>query len=182
MSRIRVHDLESAPPQALPHLEQYLKTSPTGRILNLHGAMAHAPIVLEMYARMRSTVEEFGELDGKAQWAAMLAVAAVDQSDYSGTLYAFLGRRAGLSETQIRNISTGRDCGDESIEALVRVAREAASKYGRVSQQTWFAALHAGWSEEQLGALFAHLALAHFLDYFVNYSEVESDLLQPANS
>ncbi len=176
MSRLYVHDIESAPIQARPHLTQYIETSPTGKILNLHGAMAHAPIVLEMYARMRSTVEEYGELDGRALWAAMLAVATIHQSAYSANLYAGLGRRYGLTEEQIRAITQGGRAGDNAIDALIAVAREAVSNHGRVTVQVWNEAVATGWSDRQLGELFAALGLALFVDYFVNYSEVENDL------
>jgi alkylhydroperoxidase/carboxymuconolactone decarboxylase family protein YurZ len=182
MSRLHVHDLESAPVDALPHLERYIKTSPTGKILNLHGAMAHAPIVLEMYARMRNTIEDFGEFDGRTQWAAMLAVATVDRSAYSATLYAALGRHHGLTDEEIRDISEGVRTGDDALDAIVAVAHDAAASCGHVTLQTWNAALAAGWSEKQLGQLFAYLGLALFIDYFVNYSEVDNDLRRPVEA
>ena len=182
MSRFTIHDLDSAPVEARKHLEQYIKTSPTGQILNLHGAMAHAPIVLEMYARMRSTMEDMGQLDSRAQWAAMLAVASVDRSSYSATLYAMLARRYGLTDKETRDITEGADSGDAALDALVRVAREIVSNNGRVNAQTWNGALAAGWSDVQLGQLFASVGLAVFLDYFVNYSEVESDLQKPVGA
>lgn len=182
MSRLHVHDIETAPIEARTHLARYLKTSPTGNVLNLHGAMAHVPIVLEMYARMRSALEEMAELDGKVQWAAMLAVGSIDRSEYSASLYALLGRRHGLSDEQIREITEGRSCGDGTLDALIAVAREAASTSGHVTTPTWNAALAAGWTDVQLGQLFACLGLALFLDYFVNYSEVESDLRRPVEA
>ena len=182
MSRLNVQNLESAPVEALPHLRQYIKTSPTGKLLNLHGAMASAPIVLEMYARMRNTIEEFGALDGRAQWAAMLAVAVVNGSAYSATLYAGLGRRYGLTSEQIQDIRNGVPTGDDALDAIVAVAREAAASHGRVALPTWNEALAAGWSEKQLGEHFAYFALALFIDYFVNYGEVENDLRVPVEA
>ena len=182
MSRLNVQDIENAPAQAQPRLRQYLKTSPTGKVLNLHGAMAYAPIVLEMYARMRQTIEEFGELDGRAQWAAMLAVATVNRSEYSATLYAALGRQHGLTEKQIQDIRAGERTGDEALDAIVALAHEAAASNGRITPQTWNDALAAGWSDKQLGEFFAYFGLALFIDYFVNYSAVENDLRMPVEA
>lgn len=47
MTRIPGHTVEDAPKASRPLLEEMLRSSPTGRLLNVHAQMAHAPAVLE---------------------------------------------------------------------------------------------------------------------------------------
>jgi hypothetical protein len=48
MTRIPSHTVEDAPPASRPLLEDMLQFSPTGRLLNMHAQMAHAPVVLDV--------------------------------------------------------------------------------------------------------------------------------------
>jgi hypothetical protein len=50
MTRIPTHSIEDAPEASRPLLEDMLQFSPTGRLLNMHAQMAHAPAVLDAYA------------------------------------------------------------------------------------------------------------------------------------
>ena len=45
MTRIPSHTIEDAPEASRPLLEDMLQFSPTGRLLNMHAQMAHAPAV-----------------------------------------------------------------------------------------------------------------------------------------
>ncbi len=58
MSRIPSHTIEDAPPAARPLLHDMLQFSPTGRPLNLHAQLAHAPAVLEAYVAMRKATAQ----------------------------------------------------------------------------------------------------------------------------
>jgi hypothetical protein len=49
MTRIPSHSIEDAPRAARSLLAEMVQFSPTGRLLNLHAQMAHAPTVLEAY-------------------------------------------------------------------------------------------------------------------------------------
>src|SRR5207247_10589109 len=49
MTRIPSHSIEDAPAAARSLLAEMVQFSPTGRLLNLHAQMAHAPAVLEAY-------------------------------------------------------------------------------------------------------------------------------------
>jgi len=53
MTRIPSHSIEDAPQAARSLLAEMVQFSPTGRLLNLHAQMAHAPAVLEAYVSIR---------------------------------------------------------------------------------------------------------------------------------
>ena len=56
MSRIPSHTIADAPEASRPLLADMVQFSPTGRLLNLHAQMAHAPAVLEAYVSLRRTM------------------------------------------------------------------------------------------------------------------------------
>ena len=49
MTRIYRHTIADAPGAARPLLEGFVPSSPTGKPLNLHGQMAHSPLVLAVF-------------------------------------------------------------------------------------------------------------------------------------
>ncbi len=48
-------------------------------VLNIHGAMAHSPAVLETYVAIQSALQDKGTLDRKLREVVALAVANVDE-------------------------------------------------------------------------------------------------------
>jgi hypothetical protein len=63
VTRIPAHTIENAPAASRPILERVIQFSPTGRLLNLHGQMAHSPAVLAAYTSIRQATDEHGTLD-----------------------------------------------------------------------------------------------------------------------
>jgi alkylhydroperoxidase family enzyme len=51
-------------------------------VLNIHGAMAHAPAALESYAAIQQVLQDQGTFDVKTREAIALAVANVDECSY----------------------------------------------------------------------------------------------------
>ncbi len=54
MTRIPSHTVQDAPAASRALLEDMLQFSPTGRLLNMHAQMAHAPAVLDAYTSISS--------------------------------------------------------------------------------------------------------------------------------
>ena len=63
MSRIPSHTIADAPEASRPLLADMVQFSPTGRLLNMHAQMAHAPAVLEAYVSLRRATAAHGTLD-----------------------------------------------------------------------------------------------------------------------
>ena len=95
MSRIPSHTIEDAPAAARPLLEGLLQFSPTGRPLNLHAQMAHAPAVLEAYVGIRRATSGAGSLDQPTRVAVMLASAVAADSQYTLAILSMLALRSG---------------------------------------------------------------------------------------
>jgi len=76
----------------------------------------------------------------------------------------------------VQALRDGRPLGEDKIDTLVGVVREATTRSGRVSDATWQRAADCGWSSDQLTEAFAFMALTVFTAYFVNYAQTPMDL------
>jgi len=154
MARIPTHTIEDAPAAARQLLAEMIQFSPTGRLLNMHAQMAHAPAVLEAYVSIRRATARHGTLDQKARTALMLVAAAADASPYALAIISLLALRLGWREDQVKALLAGQAVGEDKLDA---------------------AAGH-GWSDEQLAEAFAYLGLTVFTSYFLNYAATELDV------
>jgi hypothetical protein len=60
MTRIPSHTIEDAPEASRELLADMVQFSPTGRLLNMHAQMAHAPAVLAAYTSIRRATGQLG--------------------------------------------------------------------------------------------------------------------------
>jgi hypothetical protein len=176
MIRIPSHTIEDAPEASRPLLKNVIQFSPTGRLLNLHAQMAHSPAVLSAYVSIRQATDAHGALDFPVRSALMLATAGATHSEYAQAIMATLAERAGWSKHQLSALRDGGSLGDDKIDSIVGVVREAAAHAGRVGDITWDRAVACGWSDEQLAEAFAYLGLTVFTGYFLNYARTALDL------
>ncbi|UQA91949.1 carboxymuconolactone decarboxylase family protein [Streptomyces halobius] len=174
MSRIPVHTVDSAPEAGRETLSKLAKRF--GKVLNIHGEMAHAPVVLETYAAMNAAITRHGTFDARTREAIALAVGAVDHCSYCQAAHTLSAKAAGLTEEQTVAIRRGAADFDDPLDALVRVVREIAGEIGEVSDDTWTRAREAGWSDAQLTEAFAHVAVNMFTNYFNHYARTDLDV------
>lgn len=173
MTRIPVHSVDSAPEgsrDALKSLEAQF-----GKVLNIHGAMAHSPAVLETYVAIQSALEDKAALDKRLREVVALAVANVDGCSYCQAAHTLGGTAAGLSQEETIAIRRGT-VDDPRLQALVTLVREQAGNVGHVKDSTWQAALDAGWSDAELTETSAVVALNLFTNYFNHLVQTDLDL------
>src|SRR5215475_451520 len=101
MTRIPSHSVADAPEASRALLEEMIQFSPTGRPLNMHAQMAHAPAVLTAYVSIRRATAQLGTLDQRARTALMLASAAADASPYALAIVSLLALRSGWQPHQV---------------------------------------------------------------------------------
>ncbi len=173
MARIPVHTVDSAPEGSRDTLKQL--EGKYGKVLNIHGAMAHAPAVLETYAAIQQVLQDRGALDARTREAIALAVANVDRCEYCQAAHTLAGKAAGLTEAETVAVRRG-DLDDLKLATLVTLVREQAGNVGHVQDATWQAALDAGWSDADLAETSAVVALNLFTNYFNHLVGTELDL------
>jgi hypothetical protein len=176
VNRIPSHTIEDAPEASRALLQNVIQFSPTGRLLNLHAQMANSPAVLSAYVSIRQATDAHGTLDFPVRSALMLATAGATHSEYAKAITATLAERAGWSKHQLSALRDGGSLGDDKIDSIVGVVREAAAHAGRVGDIAWERAVACGWSDEQLTEAFAYLGLTVFTGYFLNYARTALDL------
>jgi AhpD family alkylhydroperoxidase len=146
-----------------------------GMTPNIYGQMAHAPVVINGLGALGRAIEEHSTLGRKARETIALAVAAANHCDYCQAAHTLAGEAAGLTRDETVRIRRG-DVEDPKLRSLAGVAREAAERTGSVTDQTWQAALDAGWSDAELADAFAAIALNLATTYFTHYAGTELDL------
>ena len=176
MTRIPSHTIEDAPLASRDLLADMVQFSPTGRLLNMHAQMAHAPAVLAAYTSIRRATGEQGTLDQRLRTGLMLATATTAGSEYALAIITLLAQRSGWQPGQIAALRSGAKVGERRADALIAVVREAAANSGRVSDPTWEDAVAAGCTDNNLAEAFAYLGLAVFTAYFLNYADTELDV------
>lgn len=174
MPRTPVHDVETAPPASREALKE-LEAS-KGKLLNIFGAMAHAPAVLNGFAALEGALVEHGTLTGGQKQAIRLAVAGYQDCHYCQSAYTLAAKAAGLTEEQTVELRDGRASFDPALDALVRLAVEAFDRRGHVRDATWQQALDAGWRDDQLLEAFANVARTFLTSGFNHLVGTELDV------
>ena len=173
MTRIPVHTVESAPAASRDTLKGL--EAQFGKVLNIHGAMAHSPVVLDAYASLQHSISELGTFDGKTREAIALTVAAIDQCSYCQAAHTAGGKAAGLSEQDTIDARRATSS-DPQLAALLAVVKEQMTDLGNVTDATWQAALDAGWTDAQLAESTVVVALNILTNFFNHTVQTELDL------
>lgn len=125
---------------------------------------------------MTQAIASYGRFNGRTGEATALAVGNVDGCDYCRAAHTLSAIRAGFEQNQtIGNTAGGIDF-DDTLAALLAMAREVAGEVGDVSDANRKCALAAGWSEHELVEAFGHLDANLFTDDFNHYARPELDV------
>jgi len=174
MPRIPVHTVDSAPEEsrdALKGLQANL-----GKVLTIHGGMAHSPAVLQSYVALQQVIGDYGTFDARTRETIALVVGNVDHCGYCQSAHTMGAKAAGLTEQQTVAVRENRVDFDPKLAALLALAREVAGNVGHVQDGTWQAALDAGWTDAQLTEVAVHVSLNLFTNYFNHLVQTELDL------
>src|SRR5207249_12236842 len=128
-----------------------------GQLSNFLGVLAGAPAVLRAYARFRSELRQ-GALPLKSQQRVALAVAEHGRSEYSLATLLRTARDAGLGLDEIA-LARRFESKDEREAALLRFARGLLDEPGAPPLHLLEEAREAGFTDEQLLEVIAHVAL-----------------------
>jgi len=175
MTRIPVHTVEDAPADAQEGLRGLKEKF--GKVLNIHGEMAHSPALLGSYLGIEGALAEHGTFDGRTREAIALVSGATNDCGYCQAAHTAGAQAAGWSEDETVSLRSGSPVDpDGGLDALLAVAKETVAEVGHVEESTWQRALDAGWTTEQLGALFGHVRGNLFTNFFHHYAHTELDL------
>jgi alkylhydroperoxidase family enzyme len=170
-SRFQVHDELTAPERSLPVLKGALAGG--GQLSNFVGVLAGSPAALRAYARFRSELRH-GALPWATQQRIALAVAEHQQSEYALSTLQRTAREAGLGLDEIA-LAREFDSREEREATLLRFVKSLLESEGPPPLHVHEEAREAGWSDEQVMEIVAHVALASFGNLVTRAGDVPID-------
>lgn len=173
MSRLSVPNLES---DAGPSGQVYAQIKKAiGSVPNTFAAIAaHGPAALKAVLAA-DTVLASGSLSKRDQETIKLIVSGVAGCDYCVAAHSVLGKLAGLTPDELKNIRDRRATGDEKRDALIRFVRKLAQSSGTVSDEEFAAIKAAGYSDAQLVEISLAFATTVFTNVFNRINDTEID-------
>ncbi|UUZ76685.1 peroxidase-related enzyme [Polaromonas sp. P1(28)-13] len=161
MTRIALVDPSAASGERKSLLEQI--HAAFGATPNMFRAVAHSP------AALKSMWGAFGALGGgviNAKLGEQIAVAVADSNacEYCLAAHTALGRKAGASVEEMHAAQSG-ESSDPKTAAALRFALKLVSARGQVSDADVQAVRAAGFSDEEVVEILAHVALNLFTNY-----------------
>lgn len=175
MTRVTLHDLDSVPTHSADALKKHTERM-GGKTLNIFAAMANSPTVLNLYTAAEDLLQEHSTLDGKTREALHLTIANVNGCSYCQAAYTGTAKMQGFSTDEAKDIRRGALPDDPKLTALLTVARELAGHKGEVADDTWNAALDAGWDEVAILDAYAEVIRTTLTNWFNHLVHTDQDL------
>ena len=143
MARVPYLDLKDLPPEHQDLL---------ARRANIYRALAHSPNGLRAFSTLGGFIRFKSKLDPRLRELAILMVGYLTRSPYEWSHHVEIGRRFGVSDTDIRALMDEAAGRPSDLEPLAKTVLKAASEMTRdlaVSDAT-FAELRAGLDNERI--------------------------------
>lgn len=148
-----------------------------GMVPNMMRTMGNSPAVLNGYLSFSGALGE-SSIGGKLGELIALTVANVNSCDYCNAAHSFIGQKlVGIDNVTIELAKIGRSK-DEKIQAALTFAKTVVIKKGNVSEADVDAVKKAGYAEDAIAEIIAHVALNIFTNYFNNAAGVKVDFPQ----
>jgi AhpD family alkylhydroperoxidase len=147
-----------------------------GRVINIFGAMANSPALMEMYDAVESHLAKTSNLDNAVRQAIHLTVAAVNDCGYCQAAYTGAAKRAGFEVDETLQIRRGNLEDDPRLNALPALVRQIADNRGYVDESVWSATLEAGWTTEEILDAYAEVVRTILTNYFNHMVGTDLDL------
>jgi uncharacterized peroxidase-related enzyme len=144
-----------------------------GVVPNMMRTMAQSPVVLDAYLAFGAALRK-GQLPASLQEQLALTVAEANACDYCLSAHSALGRGAGLSSEAIAASRDGR-ASDAGAAAALQFARALIDRRGDVTDQDFARVRAAGFGDDAIAEIIAHVALNVFTNYFNRAARTEID-------
>lgn len=172
MSRLPTIASEQANPQQA-ELFAAVK-SKLGRVPNLLRGLGNSTAALRGYLELSGALSGGQGLDAKQREIVALTVAQANDCEYCLAAHSTIGKMVGLSPEAIA-AARRADGLDDSHRALARFVEAVVQSRGRVSDEQLEAFRAAGFDDEAVTEVVAHIALNVFTNYFNNLAETDVD-------
>lgn len=144
-----------------------------GMVPNLVSTMARSPAVAQAYLGFAQTLAG-GSLPASLREQISLVVSEINQCNYCLSAHSFLGRKAGLSESDVLDARQGTAPDEKATAALV-FARRIVEDRGQVSDEDVEEARRVGYTDGEIAEIVANVVLNIFTNYFNTVAGTEID-------
>ncbi len=177
MKQFTKHTLESAPEEAIDHLQYAEKKY--GMLPNLIRYMASAPPALEGYMNLFNTFSKTSFSAGE-QHLILLAVSIVNQCDYCTAAHSRAAKAAGADIGMINTIRKGVKTGDSRIDTLIAFTKLIVEKKGFIEKENLEEFYAAGFEPENVLEIIVGVSLKTLSNYINHITEnVINEELKP---
>lgn len=171
--RVPIHSPEEAPEGSRDALKGL--TERLGGTLNIFGAMAESPALLNAYAGMEQALRDHSGLGEKTRQAIHLRISRLNDCDYCRAAYRAACEQAGWSAEEIAAIATGDADFDVQLDALLGFVTALVQDEGWVDDTTWEAAKDAGWTDRELLDAYAEVPRTIMTNWFNHMMDTPLD-------
>lgn len=168
-----IQTLETVSDDMKPLLEGVQKKF--GKIPNIVGTMANAPVTLQNYMMLGANFAKAG-FKPVEQQIIFLAISVENRCDYCTAAHS-IALKSGfkLPADKVSAIRVNQATGDTKYDALIQTVRELVSQKGRLSAKTRRAFLEEGYSKTQLVDLLSAIAMKTLTNYLDHLTDIELD-------
>jgi len=171
MPRLEAIDPETATGKTKKLLDEV--QARMGRTPNLIKTLANSPAALEAYLGLSSALSN-GALPAKLREQIALAVSEANGCGYCLAAHSAVGKMVGLSEEEVTESRRGTSA-DGRADAALRFARQVVDKLGWVNDEDVERMRGAGYGDEEIAEVVAHVARNIFTNYFNHVAETAVD-------
>ena len=144
-----------------------------GATPNLFTAFANAPTAMEGYLSLNTALQS-GALNSKFKEKLALTVAGLNGCDYCASAHTFLGEKAGIDKEELALNLQGKS-NNAMCQAGLDFVTKVVNGRGHVSNEDIQAVRDAGFSDERIVEMIAHIALNTLTNYFNEVFQIEID-------
>ncbi|MAT68302.1 MAG: peroxidase [Planctomycetaceae bacterium] len=165
-----------APEQANPQQAELFAAakSKLGRVPNLLRALGNSPAALHGYLDFSGAIGSGEGLSAQQREIVALTVGEANGCEYCLAAHSTIGKMVGLSPEAIEAARRG-DGVDEPSSAVARFAAAVLESRGRVSDAEIKAFRDAGFGDDGIAEVVAHVALNVYTNYFNNLVQTDVD-------
>ena len=171
MSRINQVDRDNASPEQVQLLDAI--EAQFGMVPNFLKVFANSPAALEAFLGLQQ-IAGSGSLDAATRERIALALAQKNACEYCVSAHTAIGRKAGLSASEIEaNRAGGSE--DEKAAAAVRFARALNDSSGEVTTRELLDVRNAGYSDAEIVEIITHVGMNILTNILGKASRVDID-------
>lgn len=144
-----------------------------GTVPNIFKVMAHAPAALEGFLNISGALST-GSLSPALREQIALTVAGQNQCDYCASAHTLMGKGAGVAEDELQQ-NLNAVSADEKTQVALTFAKKVVQNRGVTTADDLTQLHSAGYSDEDIIEIIAHIGINLFTNYFNHIAGTEVD-------